>query len=195
MNDQPDLPDRDLDALNRHLDAYGPDMARWPLHSQQQFVALLTSDARAQQLWQEAKAIEALVSKVLVEPVPDPSREQIDRLQRLHASVMAAAATGHGAASSYEPFSTGPMREALARRSASRSMAAVAGWPAYAALAASLVLGLLAGTLGIADRSLERLQVVGWGDGPSANGVSDDDVDDELAFDTGLDGLEEENTL
>ena len=74
----------------------------------------------------------------------------------------------------------------------------LAGLPASAALAASLLLGIYAGAQGLADGVVEAAQslagqlVVGAQNGAGTDGT---DFDLELALDAGFAGLDEEGTL
>jgi hypothetical protein len=197
----------DYQALEQHLAAYGPDLSRWPVHARQRFAVLLASDATAQKLLHEAKALESVIERGLtsIVPVAQSEPEQPVRRLSLRDSVLQAAALegAPGVASVMQPlnpaarFDPGAIRSIGSRRSGAaphRPPQAFFSWPASVAMAAALVLGLMAGAQGLADRAFAPAGQLAPEFAGTAN-ASDDDADDELAFDAGLGDFDEEGTL
>jgi hypothetical protein len=140
----------ELDALENLLLRAGADRTRWPAPERLRFASLLVSDSEAQRLLREARALDRLLD---LAPRPQRSEEAIAR--RI------------AAAASREKFGV--------RRPAPfvRSLARDAGWPAAALMAASLVLGAFAGTMGLLDPAFEPVST-------ASAGSSDTDADPSL---------------
>ncbi len=221
MTDKTEKLSQDLESLAHHLEAHGPDLSRWPLQSQQKFAGLLASNGAAQQLMREAKALDRLVERGLMAspPAGQSSQPQYDRLARLRATVLQAAASEGAprvvlpAAMEISQTADGAELEWPAARTAEQALAAPSGppettaqverlrlrsqpraffgWPATAAMAASLALGVFAGARS-GDDPLFAPQ------SPSELGsMADDDelADAELAFGAGFGDVDEEDTL
>ena len=177
MTGEPSEITRELAELDQHLAVHGPELARWPISSQQRFALLLMNNADAQRLLAEAQSIERLLHQ-------DPE-VPAERLDRLRAKLLAAVEAEQAA---QRPVAA--LRPAL-RPVRSRTPQRTWGLPAGAALAASLGLGLLIGTFGIADRILRPAD-------PAIQDLASSDVDgedSELAFGADFSDLDEEDTL
>jgi hypothetical protein len=199
---------QDLQALEQHLAAYGPDLARWPVHSQQQFAVLLASDSTAQRMLSEAKALESVVAQGLLGAGPEreSSTHPTQKSRGIRDSVLQAAAregapgmplleTPEFAATRFDPAtirSLNSKRTVGGDRGHDRRSPSLFGWPAGAMLAASLVLGILIGARGMTDRGFASGGVSGLD-----QTAADDNLDaaDELAFDVGIGDVDEEDTL
>lgn len=199
----------DLAELDRHLATYGPDLSRWPPSSAHRFQPLLADSADAQRMVDEARALEQLVSKA---HEVDRAGLSPQRLRLLRESVMRAAAGGSppgvatGAAVRADvptlarapnltlaraPDSTISRAPEPAHGASTRRVARVLGWPAGAAMAASLVLGLAGGVSGLLDQFMPP-------DTPFAIEQAGRHLDPdaaELAFGGGPIDFDEEDTL
>ena len=194
----------ELEALESHLAVYGPDLSRWPLATQQRFVVLLTNNGEAQRLMTEAKALARIVFDG---PIP---AVQPEHASALRAKLMRAveAERGSGAVASALPalrprvalpaLVHGRPDGNLARQAAAQPILArprVFGLPARAALAASLVLGLVAGTLGLADQIMAPVSPMVSAQMERNAEPEEASLDDELAFGSDVFDFDEEGTL
>ncbi|MEQ1578564.1 MAG: hypothetical protein ABL894_13045 [Hyphomicrobium sp.] len=193
MTDEEKRVDLELVALEQHLAVHGADPGRWPLSSQQRFVGLLASNEKSQRLLAEAKALERLVWD-FPELAPGRSAKLRQNLTRAIDNERAAAEPSH----SLPVAGSRSMAATPVRRLQTPNRTRLAGLPASAALAASLLLGIYAGAQGLADGVVEAAQslagqlVVGAQNGAGTDGT---DFDLELALDAGFAGLDEEGTL
>jgi hypothetical protein len=151
----------ELTAFENVLDTFGGDPARWPAERRERFVRLAAADADAARLLHEAKALDAVLTKVGRLPVRD-TRALADRI----AAAVADTAPGQPAPSQKQAESSpvsgdggsgvviawprsgetprAPSQAAVA--SAPRRLSS--GWRTAALLAASLVVGIF---VGVAD--------------------------------------------
>lgn len=116
------------------LDSHGADRTRWPAPARLRFAPLLAESAEARQLLAEASALDRLLD---LAPVPE-------------AGVTEALASRIAAAAAREPV-VAPARDVLRPAASLRAIQARhrtegASWQAAMLLAASLVLGIFAGT-------------------------------------------------
>ncbi len=189
----------DQQALEQHLASYGPDLARWPVHARQRFAVLLASDATAQRLLREAKALESVLAQGLTSSSPRHHSLSL-RDNVLQAAALEGAPGEASVAPSLNPatkFDPGTIRSIGSTRSGAASLPppqAFLSWPAGVALAASLVLGIMVGMQGLADRAFAPAGQ-STSELTSAGAAFDDDEEDELAFEAGLSDLDEEGTL
>jgi hypothetical protein len=139
-------------ALTRLLEVYGADRTRWPARERLQFAGLIAEDKDAQRQMCEAAALDELLDRA--------SSASKDREHALKERIMAAAlrsvetklavVDGDGTARSPQ---ISRMRPAMARgRMASRHE-----WPAAAMLAASLFVGVLLGSAGTVDTTVQEV--------------------------------------
>jgi hypothetical protein len=128
-----------IEALKRLLEIFGADRSRWPARDRLKFAELLAESAEARRLVAEAEAFDRLLDQA-----PEPKATDITALSK---RILAAAAADAPAdrASKTQTFSRAakPGGEPL-RRQARRMV----DWPAAALMAASLMLGIFAGTNG-----------------------------------------------
>jgi hypothetical protein len=128
-HDDPDAPERA--ALDRLLDAYGGDRARWPAAMRLRVAGLVARDAVARRMVAEAAAFDRLLATAAP---PDPARADalLDRI------VAAAATEGRPTARPGRPSTATAERVAMA-----------------ALLAASLVVGVGAGLSGLTTPAVD----------------------------------------
>lgn len=151
----------DREALARLLEVHGADRTRWPARERLRFASVIIEDKAAARLLAEAEALDRLLDKA-----PRPSEAGIDALKE---RIMAAALRSHeprlAVVAGSKPAS---VRTWPAQWRAPELAARVAEWPAAAVLAASLVLGVVLGSAGTFDATMQEVaQVAGFGNGTS----------------------------
>lgn len=136
----------EIRALKALLEIHGADRTRWPAAERLRFAPLIASDAGAQGLMAEAEALDRLLDHA-DEPEAAVPRALSDR-------VVAAAARESG----WQGTASAPVRtrDGLAGRSATPRTAGAAAWSVPALLAASLVVGVLAGASGMFDPAMAQ---------------------------------------
>lgn len=169
----------DREALARLLEVHGADRTRWPARERLQFASVISEDKAAARLLAEAQALDRLLDKA-----PRPSEAGIDALkERIMAAALRTREPQLTVITGSKPASvrTWPAqwhRPALAAR--------FAELPAAAVLAASLVLGVMLGSAGTFDATVQEVaQVAGFGStsdgsqlalGDEAYGQTDEDL-------------------
>jgi hypothetical protein len=150
----------DREALARLLEIHGADRTRWPARERLRFAGVISEDKAAAKLLAEAEALDRLLDKA-----PRASAAGIDALKD---RIMAAALRTH------EPHLAviaGGKKIAVlpqAQRGRRSLTARFVEWPAAAVLAASLVLGVMLGTTGTFETTMQEVaQVAGFGNGTS----------------------------
>lgn len=127
--------DQQLQELIVLLEVYGADKSRWPAASRLRLSGFLATHPRAKQVYAEAQALDTVLN---LAPNVSPERERA-LAQRILAAAAASGAPGNPPVSNVVPL-TGIRKPVQPfRRSTARQAAA-------ALLAASLVLGVFAGT-------------------------------------------------
>jgi len=147
---------KELDALERLLDVYGADRTRWPARERLQFASLITDEPEAQRLMAEAVALDRLLD---VAPTARTEQEQglIGRI------VAAARVQQHKPLSASE---VAPAVSNIVKLPAWVRWPQIAGafgasdWPAAGLLAASLVLGVMLGSAGMLDSTMQEVAEV-----------------------------------
>ena len=149
----------DREALERLLEIYGADRTRWPARERLRFAGVVGDDKVAARMLAEAGALDRLL-----EQAPRASGADIDALKerivaaalRSGAPQLAVVAGGKAASGRVTPVHTrGPAFAARFGRGQ---------WPAAAMLAASLVLGVMLGSTGTLDATVQEVaQVAGFG--------------------------------
>jgi hypothetical protein len=137
-----------VEALRAVLEAYGADQARWPDDARVRLALLLATDASAQRLLAEATALDRLLDAAEAEPATaglDVSAVRGRILAAAAATPQERIAGRAGASGALRPE---PAVKPFAPPPFLRARANAAGWPVATALAASLVLGLVAGARG-----------------------------------------------
>ena len=152
--------------LQTIVDTLGGDRTRWPAAERLRLAPLIASDERARQIVAEAHALDQLLD---LAPTVSDARERA-----LAARILAATRPGMPVASA---ASSGPLR--IGARLPARAMAR---WPAGVLLAASLVLGVLVGSNGVATPAVSFIA--------EALGLADDEPELALVGDVSMYGDE-----
>lgn len=145
-----------LERLQHLLDVYGANVARWPGDEARGLRALTATSPAARVMLAEAQAFDDILKLAPGAPA--------NRLGGLTDSIVA-----NASAASQSPLAA-PSRP-VARPTANRA-AYRAKWPAIAAMAASLLIGVYAGFNGWAPQALQQ---VSWLSADQAASVSADD--------------------
>ena len=149
----------DREALERLLEIYGADRTRWPARERLRFAGIVGDDKVAARMLAEAGALDRLL-----EQAPRASVADIDALKerivaaalRSGAPQLAVVAGGKAGDAKLAP--------ATKRRPAFAARFGDGQWPAAAMLAASLVLGVMLGSTGTLDATMQEVaQVAGLG--------------------------------
>ena len=138
----------DRQALERLLDVYGADRTRWPARERLRFASFIAEDKAAARLLNEAGALDRLLDQA-------PRTSEV-RMHALKERIVAAAVrTGHGGLVVVPTagVAAGGKLGSWARRPA-RGFSG-SEWPAAALLAASLVLGVLLGSAGTFNATVQ----------------------------------------
>jgi len=147
---------KDREALERLLDVYGADRTRWPARERLRFASFISEDEAAQRLMAESAALDALLDRA--------PRASEDRERALKERIVAAAlrstetklavVTGGGetAASRVPTWLRHARRAPSSAKSHERRE-----WPAAALLAASLVVGIVLGSAGTFDTTVQEV--------------------------------------
>ncbi len=147
---------KELDALERLLDVYGADRTRWPARERLQFASLITDEPEAQRLMAEAAALDQLLDLA-----PTASKE---RERALTERVVAAARVQQHKplrASEVSPAVSNIVKlPAWVRRPQIAGAFGASDWPAAGLLAASLVLGVMLGSAGMLDSTMQEVAEV-----------------------------------
>jgi len=151
---------KDREALERLLDVCGSDRTRWPARERLRFASLICEDKAAQRLVAESAALDALLDRA--------PRASEDRERALKERIVAAAlrsaeprlavvtAGGEGTV-----VSRLPMWLRNTRRAASPArLRERKEWPTAALLAASLVVGIVLGSAGTFDTTVQEVAEV-----------------------------------
>jgi hypothetical protein len=155
----------DREALERLLDIYGADRTRWPARERLRFAGVVSEDKAAARMLAEADALDRLL-----EQAPRASSADVEALkERIMAAALRARApqlavvAGGKAASDKSPAARPRFAARFSR----------AEWPAAAMLAASLVLGVMLGSTGTLDTTMQQVAEV-TGFSSASNDLSTD---------------------
>lgn len=148
----------DREALERLLDVYGADRTRWPARERLRFAGIVSEDKLAARMLAEANALDRLL-----EQAPRASAAEVDALkERIMAAALRTGAPQLAVVAAGKPGSAKVVSLA-ARRAPMIARFARGEWPAAAVLAASLVLGVMLGSAGTFNSTLEEVaQVAGF---------------------------------
>ncbi|MHA1573552.1 MAG: hypothetical protein ACTSX8_06120 [Alphaproteobacteria bacterium] len=147
---------KELDALERLLDVYGADRTRWPARERLRFASLIADEPEAQRLMAEAVALDRLLD------VAPAARK--DQEQGLTGRIVAAAR-----GQQHNPLSVSQVSPAVSnivklpawvRRPQIAGAFGASDWPAAGLLAASLVLGVMLGSAGMLDSTMQEVAEV-----------------------------------
>jgi hypothetical protein len=143
---------QDRQALACLLEVYGADRTRWPARERLRFASFICEDDAARRLVAEAGALDALLDRA--------SRASEERVHALKERIMAAAArSGERKLAVVTGRSGGSAARWAnwARRPSFAKVTTRAEWPAAALLAASLVVGVLLGSAGTFDTTVQEM--------------------------------------
>jgi hypothetical protein len=149
----------DREALERLLEIYGADRTRWPARERLRFAGVVGDDTVAARMLAEAGALDRLL-----EQAPRASGANIDALkERIVAAALRSGAPQLAVVSGGKA-AVAKRSSAPTRRSAFVGRFGHGQWPAAAMLAASLVLGVMVGSTGSLDSTLQEVaDVAGFG--------------------------------
>lgn len=147
---------KDRQALEHLLEVYGANRTRWPARERLRFASFIAEDEAAQRLMAESAALDALLDRA---PRVSEDRERALK-ERVIAAALRSSETRLSVVSSRED--AGALRlpawvrsarptSALTRKRASRE------WPVAALLAASLVVGVMLGSAGTFDSTVQQV--------------------------------------
>lgn len=148
----------DREALERLLDIHGADRTRWPARERLRFAGVISEDEAAAGLVAEAQALDRLLDLA-----PRASAADIDALKE---RIVAAALRSQrpqltAVAGGAKPA---PAKAWLGQLRRPSWGGTYIEWPAAAVLAASLVLGVMLGSAGTFDATMQEVaQVAGFG--------------------------------
>jgi len=143
----------DREALERLLDIYGADRTRWPARERLRFASVITDDEEAARMLAETQALDRLL-----DTAPRASDADVDALKE---RIMAAAL--RSAPRQFEVVGSGATTQRHAQPAARRFGFGRSEWPAAAVMAASLVLGVMLGSAGTFDTTMQGVaQVAGY---------------------------------
>ncbi len=144
---------KDRQALEHLLDVYGAERTRWPARERLRFASFICEDEAAQRLVAESAALDAVLDRA--------TRASEDRERVLKERIVAAAlrisetklavVTGAGDKTSRLPTWLTPARRSLSLGGKRTGRE----WPAAALLAASLVVGVMLGSAGTFDTTVQ----------------------------------------
>jgi hypothetical protein len=147
---------KDRQALACLLEVYGADRTRWPARERLRFASFICEDEAARRLVAEGAALDALLDRA--------SRASEEREHALKERIVAAAmrsgerklavVAGHGAGSAARLAAMLPV---WAHRPSFTKVTTRAEWPAAALLAASLVVGVVLGSAGTFDTTVQQM--------------------------------------
>jgi hypothetical protein len=148
-------PRPEIEALEELLARYGAERTRWPAPARLRFAPLLASDKEAQRLLREAGALDSILDKA-----PGPRLPAEALAERIVAAAVAESERRPTVLPRGRAVSGAPSRSVWR----ARDLMGATSWPAAALLAASLLIGAIAGTLGALDPALETFTEVGADD-------------------------------
>ncbi len=170
----------DREALARLLDIHGADRTRWPARERLRFAGIISEDEAGARLLAEAEALDRLLDRA-----PRASDANLDALkERIMAAALRSERPQLTAVAGGRPV---PAKAWLGQlRKPSWAEKRFGEWPAAALLAASLVLGVMLGSAGTLDTTMQQVaSVTGFNTaGDSTNlalgeeilGTSDEDL-------------------
>lgn len=145
----------DRAALQRLLEIHGADRTRWPARERFRLAGVIGEDRLAAKMLAEAQALDRLLDRA-----PRASKARIEALEgRIVAAALRShpprltAIAGRKSAPTKGRLGFGQLR-------ASASALKFAEWPAAAVLAASLVVGVMLGTAGTLDTTMQDVAKV-----------------------------------
>jgi hypothetical protein len=151
----------DREALERLLEIYGADRTRWPARERLRFASVISEDKAASRLLAEAQALDRLLDKA-----PRASEAGIEALKER--IVAAALSSGAPQLAVVAGAKSAPDNVRQMRWRRPTLATTFREWPAAAVLAASLVLGVMLGSAGTLEGTMQEVaQVAGFDSTPS----------------------------
>ncbi len=150
----------DRKALEHLLDVCGADRTRWPARERLRFASFITQDEEAQRLVAESAALDALLDRA---PRASEDRERVLK-ERIVAAALRTSETRLAVVTSNDKLAA-PRLPIWLRAAAPARMRERREWPAAAVLAASLVLGVMLGSAGTFDSTMQQVAEVAGIDG------------------------------
>jgi len=151
-----DRQSKEMDALERLLEVYGADRTRWPARERLRFAGLVTDEPEAQRLMAEAAALDRILDVA--------SAAGHEQEQALTGRIMAAARVqqhkAHSKSDVAPAVSNIVKLPAWVRRPQIAGDFGASEWPAAGLLAASLVLGVMLGSAGTLDSTMQEVAEV-----------------------------------
>ena len=151
MTEDRNVQSGDFTELEELLAIHGADRTRWPAPERRKFASLLATDGEAQRLLREAAALDRLLDLA-----PGPHTENAALAERIVAAASREAGVGSRLRfrrADRRPRLFGAAADLALRRASLRASQV----PAAALLAASLVIGIIAGTSGALDAAIGPL--------------------------------------
>lgn len=147
---------KDREALERLLDVYGADRTRWPARERLRFASFISEDEAAQRLVAESTALDALLDRA---PRASEARERALK-ERIVAAALRSAEPQLAVVSTDEEnamprlpaWLRSARRAPLSARTRERRE-----WPAAGLLAASLMIGVMLGSAGTFDGTVQEV--------------------------------------
>jgi hypothetical protein len=145
----------DRQALERLLEVFGADRTRWPARERLRFASLICEDDAARRLVAESAALDALLDRA---PRASEDRERALKERIVAAALRSGEAKLAVVASGQPKASHLPTFMRAARLGSSRNgTRASREWSAAALLAASLVIGVMLGSSGTFDATVQEV--------------------------------------
>ena len=144
---------KEREALERLLETHGADRTRWPARERLRFASVISEDKSAARLLTEAQALDRLLDRAprTSEANVDALKERIVaaalRSQRPHLTAVAGGKSGKPQAS----------QAWLGQLRRPGWAASFGEWPAAAVLAASLVVGVVLGSAGTFETTMQQV--------------------------------------
>ena len=177
----------DREALERLLDIYGADRTRWPAHERLRFAGIVGEDKVAARILAEADALDRLL-----EQAPRASSADVEALkERIMAAALRSGAPQLAVVAGRKAGVAQPLT--AAKRGPAFATRFVRGeWPAAAMLAASLVIGVMLGSTGSLDTTMQQMAEV-TGLSTATDNVNTDSS--QLALGEEIEGQSDEDLL
>jgi hypothetical protein len=156
----------DRRVLERLLEVYGADRTRWPARERLRFASLVAEDDAARRLVAEAAALDSLLD---LAPKASAAREHALK-ERIVAAALRQAEPRFAVVARSSESSRG--WQSLARRAPASS-----GWIAGGVLAASLFAGVLLGSAGTFDTTMQQLaEATGYSTADASHLAQSDEI-------------------
>jgi len=146
----------EIEALVCLLEVYGADRTRWPARERLRFASFIAEEPEAQRLVAEAAGLDRLLD---LAPPASKEREQV-LAKRIMAAARVQQHAPHRAGQASSTISNIVKLPAWARRPQMVGAFGLNEWPAAGLLAASLVIGVMLGSAGTLDSTMQEVAEV-----------------------------------